>query len=442
MNRHSLESSLKRSLAITVEDIHELVGNFHHDMKAGLGGKLSSLKMLPTFVDKPSGKEKGSFLALDFGGTNFRVLHVNLDGRGSARITHADKFVIPKAVMHGTGVQLFNFIAGSIRKFIEENLIGFEDKRKLGFTFSFPMKQTTVASGTLINWTKGFSATGVVGRDVVIRLKDSLKRCGLHHIDVAALANDTVGTMAAGSYKHPDCDVGIIFGTGTNACYREKRANITKLAKTMQRSGHMVINIEWGNFDKLPFTLYDERLDKSTNNPGRQRMEKMISGMYLGEVARLILSDLMRNKFIFAKSGGRFSKGDFKSRHMSMIEADRSRNLTKVKEYLEGVGILNTSLEERCLLKEICMMVSQRAARISAAAISAVISWMDPQLGSDHTIAIDGTLYEKYPDFRKTILATLKEIYGVKSKRLKLVIAKEGSGIGVAIVAAVAASQR
>lgn len=29
-------------------------------------------------------------------------------------------------------------------------------ERELGFTFSFPIKQSSIASGTLMKWTKGF----------------------------------------------------------------------------------------------------------------------------------------------------------------------------------------------------------------------------------------------------------------------------------------------
>jgi hexokinase len=39
-------------------------------------------------------------------------------------------------------------------------------KRELGFTFSFPVKQRSVASGTLVKWTKAFSINDAVSLDV------------------------------------------------------------------------------------------------------------------------------------------------------------------------------------------------------------------------------------------------------------------------------------
>ncbi len=437
--RETFLKELERMFDFTKADMQRMVADFHSEMKAGLAGKDSSLKMLPAFVDRATGSEEGRYIALDFGGTNFRVLQVYLDGRGNVALEHSDKFVIPNAVIRGTGLQLFNFIAQSIKRFMVEKEIGIDEGRKLGFTFSFPMDQSSIASGVLINWTKGFTATGVVGTNVVKLLREALKRYGLDNIEIAALANDTVGTMAAKSYADRDCDVGIIFGTGTNACYRERLSNIKKLKGSFKGKDHMIINTEWGNFNKLSMTDYDAKLDKATNNPGRQRMEKMISGMYLGEVSRLVFSDMIRNQLLFVDRKAKFSRGNFRTRHMALIESDNSEGLKKVEGYLEGMGIIDTTLEERETLKKVCRRISKRAARISATAISSIVTWMDPKVERHHTIAIDGTVYEKYPRFRKSILDALRELHGERAGNIKLTQAKDGSGIGVAVAAAVAA---
>lgn len=46
--------------------------------------------MIPTWVfGWPSGKEKGSYLAVDLGGTNLRVCEVELEGEGKFAITQS-----------------------------------------------------------------------------------------------------------------------------------------------------------------------------------------------------------------------------------------------------------------------------------------------------------------------------------------------------------------
>ena len=78
---------------------------------------------------------------------------------------------------------------------------------------------------------------------------------------VAALINDSVGTLAGGCYVDADTKIGVILGTGTNACYAEQRSNIAALAKSKQNGREqqhplMAINTEWGNFaaPSSPFT--------------------------------------------------------------------------------------------------------------------------------------------------------------------------------------------
>ena len=59
----------------------------------------------------------------------------------------------------------------------------------------------------------------------------------------------------------------------------------------------MLINTEWGAFGNggaLDFILtdFDRDVDRNSVNPSRQIFEKLISGMYMGEIARLVLCRL------------------------------------------------------------------------------------------------------------------------------------------------------
>ena len=88
----------------------------------------------------------------------------------------------------------------------------------------------------------------------------------LSQFRVAALINDSVGTLAGGCYVDSDTKIGIILGTGTNACYVEQASNISALAS---KNGHgqqrplMAINTEWGNFDASSMPYTDVRLQTS-----------------------------------------------------------------------------------------------------------------------------------------------------------------------------------
>ena len=436
-------SSLEKAFSISASAISVMIEDFHAEMGKGLQGNESSLKMIPSFIDKPKGNEKGEFLALDLGGTNFRVLTVKLDGKGNATVPAAGKFAIPQKDMQGTGVALFDFIAACIDTFLTENNIDRNRTHDLAFTFSFPVEQTSIAAGKLIVWTKGFTATDVQGRDVIVLLNEALRRKDISCIHITALANDTVGTLAAGSYADPTCDLGVILGTGTNACYREALSNIEKL-NMMDRNGHMIVNMEWGNFDKVRPNAYDRSLNKASVNPGAMYLEKMVSGMYLGEITRLVLMDLIGREFMFVNEphvAQYFQeKGSLKTEDMSRIEGDKTICLEGVALFLERNGISNITLRDKNQLKRLCRIVSSRAARLGAAAISAVLTWIDPKLKDIHTVGIDGSLFEKYFRFNSKMTDVFKELYGEKAENIALVHSKDGSGRGAAIIAAVAVS--
>ncbi len=437
-------SCLENLFSLSLNDSRGMIKDFHEEMRKGLSGQASSLKMLPSFVDRPTGKERGNFLALDLGGTNFRVLAVQLDGKGCAAVQAVRKFAVSGEAMQGTGEQLFDFIADGIDAFLTENRMKRSSSFPLAFTFSFPVAQTGIASGRLLEWTKGFTATGVKGRDVVGLLNDALKRKGISCIAVSALVNDTIGTMVARSYGDPTCDMGVILGTGTNACYREKRLKIEKLKDRRFRK-YIMINMEWGNFHKVRLTGYDEQVDGASVNPGAMHFEKLVSGMYLGELTRLVLMDAIERRLLFLhepKAAGAFGqKGLFRTEDMSLIAEDETTDLLRVEGFLQHRGITVATPHDKTFLKHLCEITAGRSARLGATAISSVISWMDPELKDRHTVAVDGTLFEKYPHFKTGIIAVLQELHGAKAEKILLVHSKDGSGLGAAIVAAVAAAE-
>lgn len=430
--------NIAREFALSRTELSGIVKAFQLEMSKGLLGHRSSLKMIPSFTDRPAGNEKGRFIALDLGGTHFRVLGLSLDGKGSLYDVRSMKFELQKEDISTTGKKLFGRLASSVIKFIKSNKISSSHEIRIGFTFSFPAEQTSINRGKLVLWTKGFSSSGVEGKDVVVLLERSLKEEGAENVAVAALVNDTVGTLVAGSYGDISCDVGVIIGTGTNACYVEDVCKIKKLKGRVNKTGNMIVNIEWGNFNKLRTTRYDKELDLASENPREQMLEKMVSGKYLGEICALIIKERIRSGELL---GGVLPESlvespELKSETISEILADRSEGLDGVRSVLLKAGIRKQSFKDRSDIRKICQMVTVRAARICGAAIVAVVRRMDPALKKGHTIAVDGSVYEKLPGFTRNVNDAITELTGERSGRIRLLLTKDGSGCGAAIVAA------
>lgn len=429
MNKGSIDKIVK-DFYLSGADMRRFAGSFRSEMDRGLSGKASSLKMIPTYAGQPTGEETGEFIALDLGGTNFRILSLALKGQGRIGIPAIMSFKLGRKEISGDGKDLFRFIASRLKIFLAKNNLS-GSKHSLGFTFSFPVKQTGIASGNLICWTKGFSAKGVIGKDVVGLLNEALARIGVYNLRVSAMLNDTVGTLAAKSYEDRNCDIGVIIGTGTNACYSETLRAIREANVPDITGGRMIINIEWGNFNKLTKTRFDRDIDRRSSNPGEQTLEKMVSGMYLGRIAECVIKETV--------SSGIWG---FTTEHMSIIESDASNNLVKTGRVLKNLGLKKSTLKERMEVLNICKAISSRGARMVAACLGAIVLKIDPKVSSAHTIAIDGSVYEKHPTFAKNIRIALKIIFGRKALVIKLALTKDGSGIGAAITAAAACNKR
>uniref|UniRef100_A0A6B2L5C8 Phosphotransferase n=1 Tax=Arcella intermedia TaxID=1963864 RepID=A0A6B2L5C8_9EUKA len=411
------------------------------EMRDGLlPGNSSSLKMIPTYVTKlPTGTEKGVAYALDIGGSNLRVLKVDLDGSGNANVD-PDNFIIaeiPKHIQESDSKTLFNFIAEQVARVVKT-------EAHVGFTFSFPVNQHSINSGILIHWTKGFTAKGVEKEDIV----DLLNRACTEHTtpiyaNVNALINDTTGTLLSGAYSQLEYEVpmGLILGTGSNACYIERIENIKKL-EIQTEDKFMIINMESGNFGArnvtsnnkdLPMTKWDIILNEESNNVNQQLLEKQISGMYLGEIVRIILSILIDNGKIFTAYKNKVARLQerygFPTKIMSEIEADNSPYLDVVTQQLSAYGIKDSTLEERKFVKHVVSLVSRRAALLVAAQIAACLRQMERE-NQNVSIAIDGSVYEKYPNFANMIRSNLHKL---NLPNVHLIHAKDGSGVGAAL---------
>lgn len=143
--------------------------------------------MIPSFVTgRPTGTEKGKYLALDLGGTNLRVCEFDLKGDGEFSV-HQQKYVVAEELKTGEMRHLCDFIADCVDNFITEFGSHPHESIQLGFTFSFAVNQTGINRGTLMHWTKGFNCTNAIDKDVVVLLQDAFLRKNVH-VHVAAVS--------------------------------------------------------------------------------------------------------------------------------------------------------------------------------------------------------------------------------------------------------------
>jgi hexokinase len=461
-NRRKIEA-ITRELILTNDQLQKVSVNLLHEFHKGLSWDThcnAAVKMFPTYVtDVPNGKEQGKFLALDLGGTNFRVLLITLDGDDF----HMENEVcgIPESIMLGTGTELFDHIAECLAKFMERLKVK-DLKLPLGFTFSFPCKQEGLASARLTGWTKGFKCSGVEGEDVGELLQAAMSRRGDIDVNVVAIINDTTGTLMACAHKNRECRVGLIIGTGTNACFmdtvyvnegkpktRPYMANVDNDVELWDRDAveprQVIVNTEWGAFGDdgcLNFirTQYDREVDNISLNPGKQLFEKMISGMYMGEVARQVLVRLTRDGLLF---GGKFSTQlltpyAFLTKYISMIESDHKNSFDETRNVMNLLGLEHATDLDLNNVKLVCARVSTRAAFLVSAAVATILN----KIKRPHTtVGVDGSVYKCHPHFHDLMEKKIEELT-IPDYKFDLMLSEDGSGRGAALVAAVSERSR
>ena len=425
-------SEVQKKLAVPTMLLREIADSFQRAMLAGLEGRESSLKMLPSYLGHPAGGEQGEFIAIDFGGSNVRVLRVELNGRGLIGVQDRRAFCLkdPDGVYdytspRTTAFQLFDFIAGKIAELV----IPGRDY-SLGITFSFPCKQDSLKRAVLLSWTKEIRVADVEGRDIGELLQAALQDRFLDGVYPRVIINDTVGTLLASAYADADADIASICGTGHNTCYLEPKHPLT--------GKPMIVNIESGNFAGFPLTEYDRELDKGAEKPGTQLLEKTAAGRYLGELTRLVIRHMIDAREWPLLGAGLNHPYSLRGEDMSVLLADVSPELSQVAAVVKERWSLELSLADLRTVRLVTELILKRSARLVTATFLGVLARIDHGLERNHTIAVDGSLYEKMPGYAAEINNALTEVLGEAAARVKVRLTKDGSGTGAAIAAAIA----
>ncbi|KAJ5173746.1 Hexokinase [Penicillium coprophilum] len=363
------------------------------------------------------GQEKGRILTVDLGGTNIRVCDVCLSVGKREFEQRQRKYKLPEEVKTSTKEVLWGFIADRVETFLGESHsdINASNPLPMAFTFSFPVEQRSIRSGILQRWTKNFCVSGVVGHDVVPQLEEALAK---------------------------KVKIGSIFSTGCNAAYMEECRNIPKLRDAgLPEDATVVINTEYGAFDNegkvLPLTPFDRQIDAESAHPGTQIYEKMVAGLYIGEMLRLVMLRMHEKGILF--KGQDVSRlrtaNSLETSFLSSVEMDISEGLTDMKEEFKENLNLELSLDELKACRHLIGVIAMRAARLYACGIAAICK--KKSIRQCH-VGVDGSVFSKYSMLKGRAVQGLRDIFDWEPDRLDLIAlnsAEDGSGVGAALVA-------
>jgi hypothetical protein len=121
----------------------------------------------------------------------------------------------------------------------------------------------------------------------------------------------------------------------------------------------------------------------------------MIAGLYLGEVFRLVMMEMVDEGILFlGQNTYKLEKPFcFDTAFVSLIEADLTDDLLTVIGLFSHFFAIETTIEERKFFVRLAQLIGTRAARLSACGIAAIVSKMGYLNEGGCGVATDGSLY-------------------------------------------------
>ena len=376
----------------------ELVKLYRQEMAAGLAGEPSTLLMLPSYIRSDAEPVRGkSALVLDAGGTNFRAGRIRFDDEGRPVVEALKKRRMPGALGDEMDAdEMFRQMAA----FALEAAEGCE---RACISFSYPCRNHPDGDGEILALCKELQVAGAEGRQVCASLERALLDLGAGGSRRWRLVNDSVGSLLggmAGSDRSQFTDyIGFILGTGVNSCCRLPSAWITKAPEAAAMGGEMIVNMESGCFGRLLLGTVDRRLDAVSEIPGDHPAEKMISGSYFRQLLAMTLALAGEEGEISAGSAAALASLRINSANVDAFWLEPHGNNPIARALL--------TREDREFAAGVNDALLERAARVAAAGLCAVIESRALPGGSRVCICADGSMIRLSPALRPKMEAYL-----------------------------------
>lgn len=337
------------------EQLKGIAYAFREKVEEGLSKKNAEIQCIPTFILPKVADVKGKALVLDLGGTNYRVAIVDF--------TQEKPVIYPNngwkkdmSVMKSPGYtreELFKELADLIVE------IKREEEMPIGYCFSYPAESVPGGDAKLLRWTKGVDIRKMVGQFVGKPLLDYLNEKNKIKFTGIKVLNDTIASLFAGlTDKSYDAYIGLIVGTGTNMATFIPADKIKKLDPAYSVEGLIPVNLESGNFHPPFLTAVDDTVDAMSDSMGKQRFEKAVSGMYLGDILKAAFPlDEFEEKFDARKLTAIMNYPDIhKDIYVQVARWIYSRSAQLVAASLAGLIALlksyNKDIHRICLIAE------------------------------------------------------------------------------------------
>lgn len=385
-------------------DIDQLVDSFLSEMKKGLDNQPSSLAMIPTYLSTTGNVKVGEkAITIDAGGTNLRIATVQFDEK-NCTISNFKKQAMFGLDRELSKQEFLDALTDLIMPLLAETT-------KIGFCFSFSAEITPDKDGIVLSMSKNVKVKDIVGTVLGKELKENIKARGFDKEVNFVILNDTVSTLLGGPTisegEKADGQIGFILGTGINTAYSEKTSNIKKISSSEET---MIINMESGDFNKLKQGHFDLIADQKSQKQGYHIFEKMISGVYLGNV----ITETIKQ----AAKEGLFSKDNTidKLEHFSMSTVDSFMRAPFGNNPLANAC---GNYQDVDTLYQFCDKALARASKLVVSNLAACMVQMDggKDICAPTRIVVEGSTFHKCYQYKEKIDYFMKQYVNEKLHR-------------------------
>ena len=192
----------------------------------------------------------------------------------------------------------------------------------------------------------------------------------------------------------------------------------------------MIINIESGNFGKVPRTDLDISFDNTTMNPGNYIFEKMFSGGYFGGLCLFVLKAAAKEGLFSNQISGRLND----IRELSAEEANSFVSDINTENNVL-MSCFSAEEDKRCSSYIIDTLID-RAAKLVAANLSAVVlkTGKGRSPGKPILMTIDGTTFYKLHNLKVRFEKYFSEFLSGDRKRfVEFTEVEQSSLVGAAL---------
>lgn len=404
-------------------------------------------RMIPTWIGDYHAPGKGgkAVTVIDIGGTNVRSAVITVGEDGAMRIGNMQAFRTPGVLAPTDTAGFYGQIVDGVR----DNLVTDE----IGICFSLATIPQKDRDAVMVAGGKQIMITDMLGKKVGECFREAMRAGGLSCSARITVVNDTVAAALGGQAENPagssrqerpagngtghesrhsrnadetggydDCGhngsgggsgnsgysgyIGFIYGTGINMCYREKTGEW--------------INTEAAVYDTFLSGDLDDEFDSGLIDPGCDRLEKMVSGGYLGGLMTTILDAAAREGVIDSSTMEAIHRAVEKRNHQMMNSGKGTLSARDLSDFLcdpEGGNLISaacSSREERQTIAAICDAVTHRSAWICAVVITAGLLRCGAKAGRQSPVFItaEGSTFYKLKGFREKLHICMDELAG------------------------------